>query len=748
MQIEKNISSFIVFSEDSILNALRKISDNKKRMIFTVSSSGVLEGALTDGDFRRWLLTQEQIDLNKPVYLISNKNIITVSDTEDHARIRGMFSNRILLIPIVDQYRHLVAVASNKKEPIRLGRFEISDSSPTFVIAEIGINHNGSYETAQRLVDEAVAAGADCAKFQMRHMKSLYRNAGDSNDPREDLGSQYTLDLLSRFQLSTQDMFRIFDYCKSKDVVPLCTPWDLASLVELERYGIEGYKVASADLTNHQLIAAMAKTGKPVICSTGMSKENEIVEAVELFRRVGSPYVLLHCNSTYPAPFKDVHLNYLERLKEIGDCPVGYSGHERGFAVVLAAVAKGATVIEKHFTLDRNQEGNDHKVSLLPEEFQDMVRRIREVEESLGSRAERSPTQGELMNRESLAKSLVINRNLRKGEAILEGMVDVRSPGKGLQPNRMKDLVGRKAVRDFQAGDFFFPSDLQLDAVAARPYKFKRPWGLPVRFHDYRTLMNKSNPDFIEFHLSYKDMEVDLKTFFDRRHDLDFVVHSPDLFSGDHIMNLAAEDSEWRMRSVKELQRVIDLTRTMQQYFKPREKTLIVASVGGFSKDGFVQAAKLPMLYELVADSLSRLNQDGVEIIPQTLPPFPWYFGGQMYLNLFVTPDDTLNFCKQYGRRLCLDISHSKLACTHYKLSFQDLVRKLAPHTAHLHVVDGKGIDGEGLQIGEGEVDFKALAEDLDRLCPKASFIPEIWQGHKNDGEGFWTALERLEKWF
>jgi sialic acid synthase SpsE/sugar phosphate isomerase/epimerase len=748
MQIEKNIGSYIIFSEDSILNALKKISDNKKRMVFTVSSSGVLEGAVTDGDFRRWLLSQESIDLNKPVHLISNKSITFVQETEDPGRIRGMFSDKILFIPIVDQYRHLVAVASNKKEPIRIGRFEISETSPTFVIAEIGINHNGSYEMAQKLVDEAVEAGADCAKFQMRHMKSLYSNSGNNNDAKEDLGSQYTLDLLSRFQLSPEDMNRIFDYCKSKGIIPLCTPWDLASLQMLEDYGIEGYKVASADLTNHQLISAMARTGKPVICSTGMSKENEIIEAVEVFRKFGCPYILLHCNSTYPAPFKDVHLKYMDRLREIGDCPVGYSGHERGFAVVLAAVAMGATVVEKHFTLDRGMEGNDHKVSLTPSEFGDMVRRLREVEESLGSRSERAPTQGELMNRETLAKSLIINRDLKKGDVILEEMVDIRSPGKGLQPNRLKDLVGKKATRAFVAGDFFYPSDLEDNAVEARPYKFKRPWGPPVRFHDYRTLMAKSNPDFIEFHLSYKDMEFDLRRFFDRKYDLDFVVHAPDLFPGDHIMNLAAEDKEWRTRSIKEMQRVIDLTRSMKPYFKAKEKNLIVASVGGFTKDAHVPTSKLPLLYELIADSLSQLDQEGVEIIPQTLPPFPWYFGGQLYLNIFVTPDDTLEFCKKYGRRLCLDISHSKLACTHYKLSFQEMVRKLAPHTAHLHIVDAKGIDGEGLQIGEGEVDFKLLAEDLEKLCPKASFIPEIWQGHKNDGEGFWTALERLEKWF
>jgi len=748
MQIEKNVASYIVFSEDTIVNALRKISENKKRIVFTVSSSGVLEGSVTDGDFRRWLVVQDSIDLNKPVSNIANRSVAFVPEDEDHTKIRGLFSERILFVPLVDNQHHLVAVASARPQPIRLGRFEISQDSRTFVVAEIGINHNGSFDLARKLVDAAIEAEADCAKFQMRHLQSLYRNAGDSNDAREDLGSQYTLDLLSRFQLSTQEMFRLFDYCKDRGILPLCTPWDLASLRELEEYGIEGFKVASADLTNHQLLTAMAGTGKPIMCSTGMSRENEILEAVQIFKRHGSPFVLLHCNSTYPAPFKDVHLNYLERLKEIGDCPVGYSGHERGFAVVLAAIAKGATVVEKHFTLDRDMEGNDHKVSLLPGEFKEMVKRIREVEESLGSRSERSPSQGELMNRESLAKSLVINRDLAKGEVIGEDMIEVRSPGKGLQPNRLKELVGKKAVRDLKTGDFFFASDLKDYAVEGRSYRFRRPWGVPVRFHDYRTLMAKSNPDFLEFHLSYKDMELDLKDFFDRRHDLDFVVHSPDLFPGDHILNLAAADPAYRRRSIGELQRVVDIARALKPYFRPARKTLIVASVGGFSKEGHVPENARPAMYELIADSLAKVDTEGVEIIPQTLPPFPWYFGGQLYLNLFVTPDDTLAFCKKYGYRLCLDISHSKLACNHYRLSFQDLVRTLGPHAAHLHIVDARGVDSEGLQIGDGEVDFKMLAEELDRVCPRASFIPEIWQGHKNEGEGFWVALDRLERWF
>jgi N-acetylneuraminate synthase len=226
------------------------------------------------------------------------------------------------------------------------------------------------------------------------------------------------------------------------------------------------------------------------------------------------------------------------------------------------------------------------------------------------------------------------------------------------------------------------------------------------------------------------------------------VVHSPDLFAGDHLLNLCASDETYRQRSIQELQRVVDTTRSLKTYFKKSSRPLIVASVGGFTKESFVNKLERKDMYALVAQSLSEIDSEGVEIIPQTLPPFPWYFGGQLYLNLFVEPLDTAEFCHEYGYRVCLDISHSKLACNYYKLSFKEFVEKVGIHAAHLHIVDAKGIDGEGLQIGEGEIDFPALAEDLEKVAPHASFIPEIWQGHKNEGEGFWLALERLEKFF
>lgn len=748
MKYNRNIKEFIIFRDESLLSALNQIEANRKGIIFATDSGGVIEGVMTDGDFRRWMMKQTLIDLNQPVINTCNKDFAALPSTTDPLHVKELLSKKIKYLPIVDKNGRVQAIASEDSEGIIIDGYLINSTTPTFIISEIGINHNGSLDLAKRMVEESIKAGANCAKFQMRDLKSLYVNAGDINDSSQDLGSQYTLDLLSRFQLKTEEMFSVFDYCKSLGIIPLCTPWDISSVDKLEEYGMPAYKVASADLTNHELLHRLIETTKPLLVSTGMSRENEIIETSALLQSHGVNYALLHCNSTYPAPFKDINLNYIERLKEIGNCPVGYSGHERGIHIAIASVAKGAKIIEKHFTLDRGSEGNDHKVSLLPAEFKAMVSGVRQVEEALGTSNIRDLTQGERMNRETLAKSLVATRPIEIDEIIEKEMVAVKSPGNGLQPNKLKELLGQKASRKIMAGGYFYPTDLVSATVQSRNYQCKRPWGVPVRFHDYRNLLSRSNPDFLELHLSYKDMEVNLKDFFVEPLNLDLVVHSPDLFRGDHILNLAATDKQYRQRSIDELQRVIEFTRRVKPYFTKTKRTFLVTSLGGATKDGFVSESKRDAMFETIGHSLSQLDTEGVEILGQTLPPFPWYMGGQLYLNVFIEHKKTAAFCKEFNMRLCFDVSHSKLSCNHIGISFEEYVKVIAPYVAHLHLVDAAGVDGEGLQIGEGEIDFAALAKSLDEYCPRASFIPEIWQGHKNEGQGFWLAMERLEAWF
>ena len=744
--IERNFTQFVVFAEDSILSALSKITANQSRLIFVVSESGILQGVLTDGDFRRWIASCGEIDLNRPVTAAMNPNCRSAPDHTAPADLAALLTSRIIALPLLDSHGRIVAVARQATGSLQLGGRTIGDGEPCFVIAEIGNNHNGDVNIALELINAAHAAGADCAKFQMRDMSKLYRNAGDSNDMASDLGTQYTLDLLERFQLSDEELFRCFDHAASLGLVPLCTPWDETSLEKLNGWGMEGFKVASADFTNHSLLSQLAATGKPLICSTGMASELEIRSGIRHLQREGAQTVLLHCNSTYPTPFKDVNLRYLERLRELAEAPVGYSGHERGIEVPIAAAALGAVVIEKHITLDRSMEGNDHKVSLLPDEFRQMIQGIRRVEESMGQGGERSISQGEMMNREVLAKSLVANCAIPAGTEISAAMVQIQSPGQGLQPNRLNDLIGRKLPIDKAKGDVFFPSDLETPSAEPRPYRFPLRFGLPVRYHDISVFSQVSNLDLVEIHLSYKDLEVDLDEVLPERQGIGLVIHAPELFAGDHTLDLCTDDEAYRKHSIAELQRVVDISRDLRRRFQCPEPVLLVTNVGGFSEHRHLDAQEKQPLRQRLLDGLKQINSAGeVEIIPQTMPPYPWHFGGQRFHNLFVDPEFIQQFCQETGMRICLDVSHSKLACNHLQGSFSAFLGAILPYTAHLHLADAAGVDGEGLQILDGEIDWAQLFALIQQHCPDASFIPEIWQGHKNRGEGAWLALERLE---
>ncbi len=746
MQIEKRVKDYLVFSGDRILDALNRINENKSRIVFVVEDNGVLIGALSDGDIRRWMTQTSEFDLNLPVDQVMNREFVARSASEDGVEIAKCFNHKLDIVPLLDERGRFIALARKATLGLQLGSFLIAPHGPTFVIAEVGNNHNGDFGLAKELVDLAIEAKADCVKFQMRDLSSLYSNQGRRAEAGYDLGSQYTLDLLNKFQLSNDELCKVFDYCKQRGILPLCTPWDLASAGVLNDYGLEGFKVASADFTNHEMLEALSKTGKPLICSTGMSTEAEIKSSVGLLRRLGAPFAVLHCNSTYPTPFKDVNLNYLQRLQKLADTIVGYSGHERGFAVPLAAVALGARIIEKHFTVDRRMEGNDHKVSLLPGEFAEMVRQIRAVEEAMGQDDERELTQGEMINRENLAKSLVINCDLAKGELIQRSMVVVKCPGQGLQPNRIHELVGKEASRNFLAGDFFFETDITPQIPKKNRYVFSRPYGIPARYHDYQALISDMRIDFIEFHLSYHDLDVKIEEYFSKPLSIGYAVHSPELFAGDHVLDLASNDVNYLARSISELRRTVMTINQLSPYFPETLKPVLVLNAGGWTTQDFLPVESRAKLYDRVAESLGAIDLSRIQLAIQTMPPFPWHFGGQSCHNLFVDPDEIVAFCKKTGHHICLDVSHSMMACNYYKWDFGLFLEKVLPYTVHLHIVDAKGVDGEGVQIGDGDVDFMLLREMLDKFAPNIQFIPEVWQGHKNKGEGFWNALDFLEK--
>lgn len=721
---------------------MKKLDANKHGFLIVTDENDRVVGTLTDGDIRRAII--ETGGLPERTSQVMRQRFFSVYSDEPKSQ---SFTDRIKFLPVVDRKtRKLTAISLPGRSILEIDGYQISDTNRPFIIAEIGNNHNGSLSLAKEMIAAAVEAGADCVKFQYREMKYLY---GDVAFQREanDLGVEYTLDILTRFQLNREEIIEAFDYARSKGIIVMCTPWDIEALNFLEEYGMSAYKVASADLTNSPLIEAVAGTRKPILLSTGMSHEWEIKHTISVLESHQAEYALLHCNSTYPAPFKDVNLAYLSTLKSMHNGIIGYSGHERGIEVPIAAMAMGARIIEKHFTFDRAWEGNDHKVSLLPNEFANMVQCIHNVHQAIGD-GEKFLSQGELINRETLSKSIIAKNPIKKGQLIKAEDLEIRSPGQGLQPNRVSELLGRPAVRGKKKGEYFFEFDLGQDEErGAGPVSFERPTGIPVRYHDAKRLVEGRSLDFVEFHLSYSDLKVVSTNALADFPLREFVVHAPELFENDHILDLSSDDEIYRNQSIENLQRVILETQRLREILSPEaDTTYIIVNAGGFSTDRFLPADVVKQKYDLVAQAYAELVSPEIELLIQTMPPFPWHFGGQRYHNLFCEPDQIINFHEKTGARICLDVSHTHMAATHFGFNFYEACEMLAPLSPHLHIVDAHGVDGEGVAIGEGDINFAQLVKILRRHAPDASFVPEIWQGHKNNGEGFWKAFEFLKR--
>lgn len=324
----------------------------------------------------------------------------------------------------------------------------LGPSQPVFLVAEIGVNHNGDAALAAELIRGAARAGVDAVKFQRRHPEALLTNEF-YNAPYEAsyaYGTTYGAHRQA-LELCLDEWFDLRDLAHSLGLLFFASAWDIPSVADCQQLGIGLLKVASADITNAPLLDVIARTGIPVILSTGMSTIEEIADAVATIRRHHNHLALLHCVSTYPAEFEELNLRTIPWLMEKFDCPVGYSGHERGIAMTTAAVALGACIVERHFTLDRTMRGPDHAASLEPLGLSKLVRDIRALEKALGSPAVGISSR-EHVTRMKLAKSLVAARDMRSGHVLVAGDLVAKSPATGVSPSSVASFLGRTLRRD------------------------------------------------------------------------------------------------------------------------------------------------------------------------------------------------------------------------------------------------------------------------------------------------------------
>lgn len=327
----------------------------------------------------------------------------------------------------------------------KIGDRSIGQDHPVFVIAEAGNNHQGELKLAKELIDIACFCKADAVKFQKRCMEKILTRQGleaPYNSPNA-FAATYGAHR-EALELSEEEFREIKRYADSKGIVFLASAWDEVSADFLDELDVPAFKTASADLSNIPLLEHLAKKGKPVIVSTGMSNMEDVQLAYDTVKRYNQEIALLQCTSTYPSKFEEIHLEVIRTYAKEFDCVVGYSGHELGIAVCSAAVALGAKIVERHFTIDRTMKGSDHAASLEPAGLQKLVRDIRSIEKAMGNGVKKI-RDSEVPIKDKLAKSLVAAEDILKGSQITDKMLTTKGPGTGILANRIGDVVGRTA---------------------------------------------------------------------------------------------------------------------------------------------------------------------------------------------------------------------------------------------------------------------------------------------------------------
>ena len=337
------------------------------------------------------------------------------------------------------------------KMKIALNGRLIGDREPCFIIAEAGVNHNGDMVLAKELIDQAKEAGADAIKFQTFNTEDLVTHGTEKAHYQISTtgnGTQY--EMLKELELSEHDFGELVGYAKERGITFLSTPFDEPSVDLLERLDIPAFKIGSGDLTNLPFLRYVAAKQRPMIVSTGMATMDEVMDAMNAIRTSGNDRIaLLHCTSNYPAKIEDCNLRAMDTLRDEFKVAVGYSDHTLGITIPIAAVAMGASIIEKHFTLDNSMPGPDHKASLEPEGLREMIRQIRSVENAFGT-GRKEPVQDESENKRIARRSIVARTDIPKGTVISGQMLAVKRPGTGLAPKHMDEIIGHSAIVDIR----------------------------------------------------------------------------------------------------------------------------------------------------------------------------------------------------------------------------------------------------------------------------------------------------------
>lgn len=597
------------------------------------------------------------------------------------------------------------------------------------IIAEIGINHDGSFQRAERLVTLAAQSGCDGVKFQYRNLGRSYVAAYN------EIGDEILKEETSKAYLSPKTIEALARLSRSLGMEVGISFFTVEDVEDFPSIGddFDFFKIPSVELTNRPLLQSLQALSKQIYISLGAHSEEEIDKVLSTLPDDDS-WTPMHCVSNYPVALHNSSLGYLSFLAKKWARPVGFSSHDEHYETCLLAMQQGASVIERHITVDRGLSGLDHSSSSTPDEFAKLRYFADNFDQMMSGEKPRVPNSGELINLQNLGRSFYAKDDLETGSAHVGDFV-YRSPRAGLgieifEGNSRIELVS--PLRKDKPLTVSSISGELIPDVSHISYAKKNKLALPVRIHDYEEISRKFPIGTYEFHLSYQEVLGDVEWLEKLEDRNKFSIHLPDYVSSTELLDPFYAQSSSADRSSEILSRVSQLA------IKIQEKTgQEVPLVGSFS----IAPKGKAHFYDSIALLIHQFSERGLKLMPQWLPPFAWYFGGSKRLTVF---NDALDAEMVSDRRIqiCLDTSHLLMGANYHALDANLLFDSLLPQAGHLHISDAQGVDGEGAEINTREEgNWRLISRAIETPVTK---VIEVWQGHLDNYRGFAREIMTL----
>jgi len=608
-----------------------------------------------------------------------------------------------------------------------------NNSKAIKIIAEIGINHNGEYLDAKKLIAAAIKSGVSGIKFQYRNLKNAYKK-----NKNNEIGDEIIKEEIKRNYLLPDEIIKLCEYAHESNVEVGISFFNVEDINDFESKVdiFNFFKVPSVELTNHELIKKLGGHGKPVYISLGCHYESEIEN---MYRALGDgTWIPMHCISNYPVAMQNAKLGYIEYLKTKWVGKIGYSSHDYNWEMCLIAIAMGVSVVERHITFDKNAKGLDHSTSSTPDEFKKLVDFADSYSFIASGNFPRTPNQGELLNLQNLGRSYYAKVDIDVEEEITLDKLEFRSPRVGLGRQEITEFINKKSIIKIDAGSVInrtvFENKLKLE-LSSIEYAKNNKISLPVRLHDITSIKRHFQLNSYEFHLSFGEVNNSLVEFDLMNLDKNdsYSIHIPDYINSNQLMDPFSKVEEQAKKSKDMIEKINLFATKLQSYTGKSVPVVGSFSVLNTNKDDFYYKHK---------ELLDKHSRNNVQILMQWLPPIAWYFGGSIKLNILNDLDDAL-FIEKYEIPICMDVCHLCMGNSLFNFDTISLLKKLKSNIKHMHIADSIGVDGEGIQFGKGDrKNHNTIEYALNFNCLK---VIEVWQGHLDNGAGFINALNNLE---